>query len=267
MTGYKNFLAFIMIIAVLLGVYKLFQIHQIDQTGLLSIENGVVKTAVPTDLGELNVILGSLETANCSLPCYIGITPGVTETKEALAIINKLGILLEDKLSYTSSVGTLDLYYFRERFETELFRLFIASKDELVIYIRIDNIITKPKEQFEESQIVELFKAQGYPDRIGIPQSEEREGIFLLYESKGILFEAVGGGIKNDFICFDNLLTLSIYLYSEEYSEEYTMFNLKVSPQESYWQPIEVALGLTIQEFANLILADRETCFIVKSSN
>jgi hypothetical protein len=214
------------------------------------------RTPLPTlPLDEAQVMVFELldTNAGCRLPCWWGITPGVTTLDEALHILTPFTRLLSIK-------GPFDQYYratFRIPFPEE------AGTINHTYYIK-NNIVEKINvynwNYATHTYLPEFLSTYGQPDEVWVRTYRPERGnepfeIALFYPSQGILMDTPGGGgggIEGNIIrnCLRDMNWPFLYLWSPEIEITFKEAEEKyLDPDAGYFLPLYDATGMTVAEF------------------
>jgi hypothetical protein len=208
---------------------------------------------LPPDEAQALVIELLDTNAGCRLPCWWGITPGVTTLDEALHILSPFTSLL--------SIRAFDQYHratFRIPFPEE------AGTINHTYYVK--NNIVEEIEVYNwnyatHTYLPEFLRTYGQPEEVWVRTAhpDVREvGPFelaLFYPSQGILMDTPGGGgggIEGDIIrnCLRDMNWPFLFLWSPEIEITFTEAEEKyLDPDMGYFLPIYDATGMTVAEF------------------
>lgn len=214
--------------------------------------------------------------ANCKLPCYWGITPGVTTWQDAQAFLEHLADRLYKDDKYTD--GGYAQYYAdfsivdnnRMGIGTHL----IVSADKTVerIYFQAyDNNDVYFKKYLYKYSLDEIFKVMGKPDKIYVSfvahSADMGYGFLVLYNKEKTFFDYGLYPDATNRICPN-------FLYSDRidqlnFSLSHLGNDLNILPEErenpesdpSYWRPIQKEFGISEKQFYNQILTNPSSCF------
>ncbi len=252
-------------------------------------------TLIPEQEEVLKTIL--LDT-NCTLPCYLGIIPGVTTKYEAEKRITELGGIkgirsnLEDRrilsryylIPGVSPKGR-DYENTSKQYWNALFGIFhvvdvISIGDEvegLIVGMSSANSIEeyqKALNYWQNFSVMGVLSLLGLPDRIYIENSSSQVqfisvlDIVLDYSSKGIIINISGENATNN-ICIENPALIFDFVFADvAYSKSGELFKPpfidSIFPKKRTYLPIEEILGITPEEFYNKVMANPSACFDIK---
>jgi len=246
-----------------------------------------IPTMVPVN--ELHMV-ELLQSNDCLLPCYLGITPGHTTWNDAKFLLESLGAsysgeYVDDGLqafAYTLWVGDQSMQSVTRTNGTIVGDLEIAQRlgvtigdglvQRVVVDIQTRQFISKYADYWEMYTLDGIFNMLGKPDAVYTYRDSVQRGfggLSLVYETSGIVIEFSGatdanslcpqleGGLLNrHFILTNTEAPLTIYLPD------------RVSPTDrAVWLPIEEVIGINEIGFYNQIIADPSVCFDITNMN
>lgn len=233
----------------------------------------------------------------CQLPCWGGVTPGVSTASDAEEEFMKLRIISSPSFTYFGQsgdawqVGSLNIYYPLLNTQVHVAPGFVASSDDMtVVYINVysqsipyQNSIGRHYGDKEYNTLLsaynisQIFSTYGLPNLI-YTRAEALKGeetapdfffIRLLYLDLGIyiryrmLMEEKGNVFQ---FCPSNS-QIELNLTSSDVGDSYENFFRQLgaeewtSIQESHYQLLADSLGMTNEEFSQVIISSPETCF------
>ena len=244
-------------------------------------------------------IKSALLDKSCTIPCYLGITPGKTTSSMANQIIQTLGGTIEDQ-GITDNGDQFTKYHLNlsvapkglspeeianEDYRDALFsishqvEIISAGEEVKELFVRMSSASTD--EEFQKAtSFWERYTVSGILRQLGIPDSthflkdtlaskmKSGQEILLDYKSKGILFHIDGSNSTNN-ICTklpSSIFDLNFALFSPKTYQ--TIEDVPMKPyyfdKNNYWMTTEEALGVSDEEFFNKILRDPTNCFNLK---
>jgi hypothetical protein len=232
----------------------------------------------------------ALQSANCELPCYLGITPGKTSWASAQQILADLGaeyrggdksnmtvkgmpaysykILVND----TTSDGTVSTSNTRHPLDITLSLNFLV-KDSIVqrVYAHVDSLVQELKFQNYISRYSpqQIFTRLGKPDAIYY-SPKEGNGMILVYKSRGVRIEFAGKR-EGDSVCpnfeFGNYAERRFVLINVK--SDLSIFPEKDDPiqltDREFWLPVNELFGVSQENFFNQVIANPSVCFDMKT--
>jgi len=244
-------------------------------------------TPVPTiSSTELEHMVALLQSNDCKLPCYLGITPGKTTLNEAKEILVSLGgshvsdhERKDGATEYFYNLWVGDPTVVNETPEPNGFMTKIIHHVSLItnndtvqiieVYINATKSLAKFREYWSRYSAREIFLQMGPPDHLytGTPDPAEK-GSYLLttYEKLGVVAQ-IYGTKQEDNICPESeakFIDLQLSLFSPA-SQLSIYGDGGVPPTDrTVWLPIEEAVGVNMQAFYNRVVSDPSACFQVK---
>jgi hypothetical protein len=240
----------------------------------LTLEN-TFRTPVPTLSNNVEQkMIESLESSQCILPCYMGITPGITKIGDAKILLESFGAKFQaqgtqDNLKWIDYLIRID--------DPSIIMASGAVEDERISYsiaLITDNDVVErmriwilgkgisPKFQNYWSRYTPkgVFLQIGAPDAI---YSSGHGGLVLVYEQLGIINKYdtfwKDGQLcpQNETIYFDRRFQITKKDASTALSSEFA----ESSKDTAILHPIEESLGISIQEFYEQVISDDSVCF------
>ncbi len=204
------------------------------------------------------------QNGGCKLPCWWGITPGVTKSDEMINFLE----------SFISRIKSHETVYLDQEGEKQAIRtvIFYDPKNEPLEHIfevvSVDETV-KRIEAYQDLTVdftlANLLSAYGPPSEILLatepasPDNKVPFGLILLYPDQGILayfFSDYGGRINGDYISICPQYTLPILqLWSSslpqqgEIEKKYLMEEYNFQFHESKYRPCETVSDLSIDKF------------------
>lgn len=215
-----------------------------------------------------------LKSNDCRLPCYMGITPGVTKSSDAKILLERLGIKPVDEgisgLRYLIVIDDPLIKIFNPFYKKEQSvhnSLGLKSVDGVVQQIRIwvlaHGFSPKAQEYWSRYTPKGIFLQVGAPDAI---YSGTHGGLALVYKQLGIIniYETFwkDGQLcpQNETIYFDRRFEITNPDSPDEIHSEHE----NALKSREIWRPIEESLGIGVQEFYDQVLTDDSVCFDIK---
>lgn len=249
---------------------------------------GSLITPLPTlDSADEQLMSTRIQSQDCILPCYLGITPGKTSLKEARKLLEELGAFMYRE-NRNDAQHILEYFYHLDvggpdapkesPTSTALvyqdLTISATSGDEPVqsIYLelRTENTaisIEKFREYWGIFSTQTVFARLGQPDHFLIDSKSTGNGIgsgvVMIYRRNGVLIQLEGTGHETS-ICSDKEATrirMAIYMFSSSSSQMASTFNSYLD-SSTYWVPVEEALGVDIQGFYRWVLTNPLICFM-----
>lgn len=175
--------------------------------------NTVLRSTEETE----ELFLRHLNDPSCELPCWMGITPGITSVHEVHRLFRQIGIE-ETEVSISDMV----VHYYMH----ELAFMKLESKLGLVTDIEVEiilNSLSDTLDDFLRFSVESMITKHGVPDELIFilmrnveSSTQERYLILSFYSSENFLIVEEGVLINRllDFRCFENQTTLRISLIS-----------------------------------------------------
>jgi hypothetical protein len=217
-------------------------------------------------------MLEILNSEECILPCYLGITPGETTWGDAKSIMDEHRFLLLSEWWPTLQ----DPYSYRLNFEIKgeqaYHSLVFSVINNVVQGIRISiSKITNSDllyETWSRYSLQQIMQDYGIPDFASIDIDENAPGYLLLlhYEKLGILYN-YNGLKEGDTICakYDKNHTNGLYIELINTRSSLDIFERYPGlGDENRWRSIEDVLHIKLKDFYNQILLDSSNCFPVE---
>lgn len=229
-------------------------------------------------------LLDALQSIECILPCYLGITPGKTNITEAQAILEGLGGSMHEpyirkdgakEYSFDLSIGDpllqVDAINSKGRMAKIDHSLRLIVDHNVVQVIEADIVTRTSKVKLQKYwsrySAREIFLQRGSPDQIYTDTSKDLESqanlspyFMFLYQKIGIRIEITG--IKNgESICPQpdgDYIHISFDLYN---------INSKLSIDKAtpsdrdVWAVVDEVLKVNKTEFYHKVLSDPKACF------
>lgn len=250
-------------------------------------------TFIPTILpGQQDNLVQLLKTNECKLPCYMGITPGITTWEDASAILESAGAtlsyesekILENKSSvlvrgFNLWIGDPSIQFNERRELTRTYGIYsagIVHSIEVItdqsnkvqrIYVSAgtSRFITKFLDYWSRYTLIEILQRHGSPDEIYLSYGGTGYGQVLVYARLGAVIET-NGKKDGDMYCpvvpetFPSVI-LNLTLTSP--GSPLGLYRLGIVPptDREVYLPVEEMLGISTSEFRAAILADPTTCF------
>ncbi len=226
-----------------------------------------------------------LQSQDCVLPCYLGISPGKTLVSEAQLIMRDIGAF--DHGDYVRK-GGLNTYNYMlwvgdpsaanetpspDGSTVKIYNhIALIASAGTVQGLGIDIIASKSMAKFRQYwsrySTSQIFEQIGKPDHLYIGHTDpfvEENGRALLieYDKQDVLIEFYGTSRDNN-VCPEleaRYIDLRLSLYNPNSGLSF-LANGRVPPTDrSVWLPVEEALGITTKEFYNRVISDPSTCF------
>jgi hypothetical protein len=237
---------------------------------ILSVTPTLLKPTISLDQ-QKSIVEAMFNNPICSLPCWWGITPGITEWSEAEKILNMMGISPEKYNSYTVNENSEEVTYdnYEIRYETtketiERFSLHVRKTTVNVLSISFI-------ESFENYSIHNILKGYGKPSEILIYTNEYSLGdgalpfsTVLIYENERFIVDyREQGEVEGNYVkaCIAHTIP-AIQIFSSFFPNELLLSH----PYERFEEhkiakTIEEATGMTVEAFYNQYLnASDEIC-------
>lgn len=236
------------------------------------------RTPVPTlSINVEQKMVETLKSSKCSLPCYMGITPGKTTWDEAKVLLESLGAKFQIQNTQDSrkgidyliliddpSISMVDGLVEDHRISHDIaFIAFNGIVQKIRIWILGRGISPKFQEYWSRYTPKGVFLQIGVPDEI---YSTNSGALALVYKQLGIIniYETFweDGQLcpQNETVYFDRRFEITnpdspFEIYSENEA------SLKV---KEIWNPIEESLDVSVQEFYDQVITDDSICFDIK---
>ena len=241
-----------------------------------------IPTLLPNQEQEMAVLL---QNENCTLPCYLGIVPGITSMSQAQSILKSLGASFRDEIN--KSDGTKEYIYDLDIGDplvpkttpgssALVYQSLYLRKDEnedVITSIHVGIGTENTKETLEIYQnywkrfsAKQIFMQLGQPDQLYTASKQRGRGIrsalIMVYEQIGVYIDLQGTGHETS-ICRDNesqqvSLVMNIFDHSSALNPD------KLNPylnDITVWVPIKDALGIDTGEFYRLVVTYPSICF------
>ena len=195
----------------------------------------------------------------CSLPCWWGMTPGITEWGEAEKILKNMGITPEKYNSYTRNEDSEKVTYviYEIRYETAK-----EPYESFSVYVRnsvIDILSITFIENFERFSITNILKTYGKPSEILIYTYEYSYGDGVLPFSTVLIYEGERfvvdyekqGKVEGDYVkaCITDTMP-AIQIFSSFYPNELLLAHpYERFEEQKFAKTIKEATGMTVEEF------------------
>lgn len=233
-----------------------------------------------------------LQSSDCILPCYLGITPGKTTLKEGIAILENLGGRRLEPLGgvspYQRETDSAFSYTYQfhigdpstgEKIVYGSITLITDSKLVQVVEIasstsRLEAVGQKALEIYKQYwqryyTAKQIFLQLGEPEQI-YTFHDRSDTLILSYNDPPMIFEIVGLTQENNLCPRDrSVFSLSIHM---TISSANSPFNINgdgrvpLTDREVYL-PIEETFGITSREYYESVLEDPSVCFEPKIAN
>lgn len=263
-----------------------FDTTQAPPTGTLNPAMvALITTPRPTleseSLAKLTKLL-HLET--CTLPCYLGITPGYTTWDETKSILSELGAYIvegkkEDNRTHyytyldigdesaaimtpNPNIGITNLRIIQE--------LNLIVEDEKVqklwTNISTRKFISRFQEYWSRYTLRQIFLQFGVPDQILTGKRDAGGigyGLFAIYEKNGLVF-SVSGSAQDGYICPESeKLSISLEFSVTNPDSGLDLYTppFTVLPTGRVYVPIDEVLGVDKEEFYAQLISDSQACF------
>lgn len=231
------------------------------------------------DQGRINELL--MTNAGCDLPCWWGITPGLTTLAEVDKLTKELGAfgsVLEGQ-EFRLPDGLITRYVGFDRFHSsESIDIGLGAKNDIIQSINIERDVTIREEKISRIywnaySLNHIFEKYGKPDRIWVKNfpsirksSTVNITMFVFYDKlKFLIVYSMDTKIADPMlICptFDDGQIGRFNLYILSLSQDVTLEKYAgiVLDAEEYMLPIEEAAGVSVSEFYEFFLSGNE-CF------
>jgi len=224
-------------------------------------------------------MLELLQSRDCKLPCYLGISPGRATLIEAQAILSSL---------HAFQYGTLDGSY-GYRLNIGDPAIILSPPSDALVYSSIDLILESPKgvvqsinvnvstdpyvlptaqdtyrNYWSRYSVSGVFSELGKPNQLyaGIDYDKiHNSELIVVYENLGVIFRFRGSSKENNLCTINEnqYIHVTMDLFDPTSGIAIEDFNLGLGPP--YWPPINEALGIDVDEFYERVLADPSVCF------
>jgi len=288
----SNFVCAIALIIVLIG-YSATHSTILIPTDVkpASTSTMIVPTFIPTTPiilpSQEQLLIEALYSTECLFPCYLGITPGVTNWSEAKNVLESLGGTpagnsvrnngdVEHSYALKIQEGINNASVSEYTDEYILMRVNLLIKDNTIQIMRVVLIVTAPTAKFYEYwsnySIENIFQNNGLPNEIYIavqnPYYVDETPYFLIdYGSVGATIEFWGVG-QGDYICpryGDKVGQVILYLYNKADSSVDIYADGHTPPDNrSIWLPVEEVLGIDNSLFYYQTLTNPLICFLAQ---
>ena len=225
--------------------------------------------------GTQRKIVALLNMKNCKLPCYMGITPGVTAWNNAKMQLDASGAVyqgpgkndgLVTSYGYAMYSGSINS---ANKSSDSLFDLLLWVDSNGIVQKMFANFLTNDvghilSEYWIKNSPKNVFSQIGIPDAIYSPISGG--DLALVYQNRGVVGIYDSFWIQN-FLCPGSETHLSrmrfmltntaspLDLYSPEQD---------VTQLPSLWVPIEQRMNVSAKQFYDKVLSDSSACFELK---
>jgi hypothetical protein len=224
-----------------------------------------------------------LQSKECKLPCYLGIIPGKTSAKEAVAILENLGAYfsgsLENRHSYSLNIGDPTIPTSppnRSALVSDSISLTVAG--DIVQIVHVGILVEKTtaslelyREYWSRYSTSNMFAELGKPNHLYVAidyDKKHNSELTVDYEELGILVRIRGTRQENNLCTIDEdqeiLVTMDLFDPSSGLTAKDFNSHLNTPP---YWPPINEALGITVDEFYEAVVENPSICFEPKAAN
>jgi hypothetical protein len=234
---------------------------------------------------QVEQVLDLLQDETCQLPCYLGIIPGQTKFNDANQKLKSMGATIYGELELPYEDEIMNAYYFT--LDVDITSESVGHNVKLYVYeeivFRMEVDISGPLsklfyEYWSRYSITTIMENNGLPDAVYI-SSKQRAGnnVWFLFQESGFFMGNKGIDREDNLACpgFRRDITRSIYMllfdpsYHEALSASSELDYISMfSFQDGLWQndtdnivPIELILGVELDQFHEKMLADPEKCF------
>jgi len=240
-----------------------------------------VYTPPPTLLpAQEQLMVDLLNLTNCTVPCYLNITPGQTAIDNALLILDSFGANLIRKkekdgvieYSYNLNIGN-PMSPKATPVSSALVYQFLqvrSSPNEKVVQsihvgIRTDGTpesLDAFRKYWSRYSASEIFAQIGRPNELYTGTEKTESSLILVYENLGAFIDVRGAG-RETSICREQAphqIVLTMDLYDPSLGLNRKTFNAYIDDL-NFWLPIKDALGIDARDFFGVILEYPSICF------
>jgi hypothetical protein len=241
---------------------------------------------------EFDRVVALLQSEECILPCYLGITPGQTTWEEAETILENLGAYFsfntdEDGLTiHNVKLNTLSIRgdimatgtpkattgpQELEVIQSLQFTIDNGEIQRIRVRVHTSRFISEFQEYWSRYSLRELLLQHGVPDEIVMGRQTPKVtgyGIILIYQKSGIIVD-LSGSQQNHHICPQTeTMRRSLRLTLTAISSGLDIFGPGASPtNRDLYAPIEEILGIDETELYNQLIDDPSVCFEIKQAD
>jgi hypothetical protein len=217
-----------------------------------------------------------LNDSDCTLPCYLGITPGKTSISEAVAILKSLGAYHDerhDNYVYRLDIGDpLISPMLPNRYALVWAHVDLTPINELVQVIDVGIGTEKTNESLKIfREYWTRYSASGIFSELGQPEEvytgvgkkgTHNHSLLISYENKGVFIRIQGSWQENN-LCSSGE-DLEIYVHMILFDPASSLSILDFNPgigDPSQWPPVNDTLGISVDEFFQQVIWDNTVCF------
>lgn len=237
-------------------------------------------------------LVDALESEDCELPCYMGITPGKTAWSEAQQILSNLGAKYREGYDFSED-GMLVYYYFQfigrpsvskstptpevavqplGIYQALAFTVGDSVVQRISVSIYTFDQATKLHKYWSRYSPPQIFIRLGNPDGMYLAKSsrvQDGSGMLLVYESRGIImeFSGVREGVPicpsfeaEGYSSWEFILT---YTDSDRLSLFPTGYE-RVPSNHDIWLPVVEIFGISQEELYSQLMSDPSACFEIQ---
>jgi hypothetical protein len=243
---------------------------------------------VPTANSEQEFrIINLIQSQDCILPCYLGITPGKTTVQEARILLEdiKAGYIgdyqrRDGSTEYAFNLLKIGIPQNNLMATSEPEEVFLAQRISLISVDSIIQIIEagvatkgmfpKYRDIWSRYSVAGIFSQLGVPDQIYLNQFDPLraeytygQAVWAVYEEQGVVFHLYGTGKENN-ICPEKeatLVDLDLSLYNPDAGLDIYIDGRVQPTNRDVYLPIEEVLGITTTEFYNQVFSNPSVCF------
>jgi len=227
-----------------------------------------------------------LQSKDCRLPCYLGITPGKTTITEAQTVLKGLDAFqygtLNGSFGYSLDIGNPAIPSYPPTHYGLIYSsmsLKIESSKETVQSINIGISTERYKlpiahetyrEYWSRYSASGIFSELRKPDQLylGIDYDKRYNSeLIIAYENLGVLVRIRGSSQENNLCTINEEQEIFVTMDLFDPSSGLTIKDINPHLTPPYWLPIKEALGISVDEFYEQVLANPSICFVPKISN
>jgi hypothetical protein len=224
-------------------------------------------------------IVELLNTKNCILPCYLGITPGVTRWSDAKTLLDSSGAVntgpghkegdvtwFDYAMHGSYSINTLNQPGDSGNDNLSYFDLLLAVDSNGIVQKMFAWFLSHDAghifpEYWTKNSPRNIFLQIGMPD--AIYSTTSGAGLALVYEKLGVvgIYDAL---LSQNFLCPENdtrLSDMSFTLTNTTFPLDIHSPEQNVTQEPWLWLPIEQTLNVSVQQFYDKVLSDSSACF------
>jgi hypothetical protein len=238
-----------------------------------TIENVFPQPPIPTlSINDEMKMVELLKASKCNLPCYMGIVPGKTKLSDVRLLLNSFGASLRYEgvdgnrigIEYLMVFDDPAIYGTNEKHIAHTLHLLVIDDvvQRISIWILARGLSPKFQDYWSRYSPKGVFLQTGVPEMIYVGSGT----LALVYEQLGVInmYETFwkDGQLcpQNETVYFDRRFEITnpdspIEIYSE---------HANALKSREIWKPVEDALGVSVQEFYNQVIADDSVCFDIK---